>query len=180
MEISEESRRLRGLMASMMPSATAWRARSWLVQWVMCSPPVIGSRQASSTIWARWRGGDLLRTAQAGFVQQESCQAALLVAATDAPDGGPVTLHPRATAWMGSPPATARTMRACWTWNQGRCRAPSDGLEDRKIRGSDGQGARFSATHGTTSGAAAGLSLQHTARPQFLALLRANPTRINN
>ena len=39
-------------------------------------------------------GGNLLRTAEAGFVQQESLQAALLVAATDAPDGGPVTLQP--------------------------------------------------------------------------------------
>src|SRR6476469_2866257 len=59
-------------MASTMPSATAWRARSWLVQWVMCSPSAIGSRQASSTIWARWRGGNLQRMPQVGFVQQEA------------------------------------------------------------------------------------------------------------
>jgi hypothetical protein len=31
-------------------SATAWRARSWLVQWVICNPLAIGSRQASCTI----------------------------------------------------------------------------------------------------------------------------------
>src|SRR5215475_13744468 len=27
-----------------------------------------------------------------------------------------------ATSWTGSPPATARTIRACWTWNQDRRR----------------------------------------------------------
>src|SRR5688572_19781202 len=80
-------------MASTMPSAFAWRARSPLVQWVMCSPRAMGSRQASWTIWARCRGGNLLGAAQAGFVQQESPPAALLVAAADAPDGGPVTLQ---------------------------------------------------------------------------------------
>jgi hypothetical protein len=44
-------------------------------------------------IWARWRGGNLLRTAHAGFVRQESLQAALLVATTDPPDRGPGTLQ---------------------------------------------------------------------------------------
>ena len=39
-----------GLMADTMPSATAWRAKSALVQWVTCSPSAMGSRQASSTI----------------------------------------------------------------------------------------------------------------------------------
>ena len=78
-----------------MPSATAWRAKSALVQWVMCSPSAIGSRQASSTIWARWRGENLLGTPDPGTVQQEFVQAAVLVAAADPPDGGPVTRQPR-------------------------------------------------------------------------------------
>src|SRR5438045_5994612 len=82
-----------GLMASTIPSATAWRARPALDQCVICSPSATGSRQASSTIWARCRGGNLLRPPQAGVVQQESGQPALLVAPTDAPDGGPVTLQ---------------------------------------------------------------------------------------
>ena len=82
-------------MASTMPSATAWRARSALVQWVMCSPSAIGSRQASSTIWARCRGGNLLGTPDAGVVQQEVFQPSLLVTATDPPDGGPVALQAR-------------------------------------------------------------------------------------
>src|SRR5438067_2204284 len=80
-------------MASTMPSVTAWRARSWGVQWVMCSPSATGSRQASSTIWARCRGGNLLRTPQPGVVQQELLQPAPLVAATDTPDGGPITFR---------------------------------------------------------------------------------------
>src|SRR5262249_18838597 len=47
-----------------MPSATAWRARSSLDQWVMCNPLATGSRQASSTIRAHWRGGNPGRAAR--------------------------------------------------------------------------------------------------------------------
>src|SRR5438874_11601604 len=90
-------------MASTMPSAFAWRARSLLVQWVMCKPSAIGSRQASSTIWARWRGGNLLRTSRAGFVQQEFLQAALLVTAADAPDSGSITLQAQGHGLDGFP-----------------------------------------------------------------------------
>src|SRR4029453_12093810 len=82
---------VRGLMAATMPSAFAWRVRSRLVQWGMCNPSVTGSRQASSTIWARARGGNLLRAAQAGLVEQKMLPAAGLVAAAGTPDGGPVT-----------------------------------------------------------------------------------------
>src|SRR5947209_5877249 len=88
-------RTVRPLMAPTMPSVTAWRARSALVQWVMCKPSAIGSRQASSTSWARWRGGNLLRTPQAGFVQQEFLPTALLVTAAHPPDRGSVTLQAR-------------------------------------------------------------------------------------
>src|SRR5690348_15238010 len=87
-------RTMAGLMASTIPSATAWRARSALDQCVMCSPSATGSRQASSTTWARCRGGNLLRPPLAGVVQQEFLQPALLVAAADAPDGGAVALQP--------------------------------------------------------------------------------------
>src|SRR5262245_60437173 len=80
-------------MASTMPSATAWRARSWLVQCVICSPSAIGSRQARSTTWARCRGGKLQRMPPAGLLQQEALPAAVLIAATDPPDGGRVAFH---------------------------------------------------------------------------------------
>src|SRR5204863_8860233 len=85
---------VRGLMASTMPSATAWRARSVLVQCVIWSPSATGSKQASSTIGARWRGGNLLRMSDPRVIPQKVVQATLLVTATDPPDGGPVTLHP--------------------------------------------------------------------------------------
>src|SRR5437016_2467507 len=81
-------------MASTIPSTTAWRARSWGVQWVMCNPSAMGSRQASSTTRALCRWGNLLRAPQARLVQQESFQSALLVTTADAPDRGPVTFQP--------------------------------------------------------------------------------------
>jgi hypothetical protein len=59
----------------------------------MCNPSAIGSRQASLRIWARCRGGNLLRAAHAGFVQQERFQAALRIATTDPPDRGAVALQ---------------------------------------------------------------------------------------
>src|SRR5438876_10428365 len=78
----------RGLMASMMPSCTAWRAKSALDQWVMCNPRATGSKQASWMIWARWRGGNPFGAARAFGVGQQPREAVLLVAATVAPDGG--------------------------------------------------------------------------------------------
>src|SRR5215217_8201871 len=86
-------RTVRGLIESMMPSLTAWRARSWLAQRVMCSPLAAGSRQARATIRALCRGGNLQRPPRAGVVQQEFGKAALLVASAHPPDGGPVALQ---------------------------------------------------------------------------------------
>src|SRR4051812_25756747 len=80
-------------MSSTMPSAIAWRARSALVQWVMCNPSAMGSRQANATIRARCRGGgNPLGAAAAGEVAEQAAQATLLVAATEPPDGGGVAL----------------------------------------------------------------------------------------
>src|SRR4051812_41201323 len=86
-------RMVRGLIEPMMPSATACRARSWLAQWVMCSPLATGSRQASWTIRALCRGGNLQRPPRAGVVQQEFGKAAPLVASAHSPDGGPVAFQ---------------------------------------------------------------------------------------
>src|SRR6516162_7447997 len=80
-------------MASTMPSATAWRAKSWLVQWVMCSPSATGSRQANSTIRARCRGGNHLRAPHPRIIQQEFRQPAVFVATTDPPDSGRVAFQ---------------------------------------------------------------------------------------
>ena len=100
------------------------------------------------------------------------CQAALLVAATKAPDGGLVTLHPRGNRVDQFAGGDGQDDADMLDLEPGQVPALSDGLEDRKIIGSDGQGTRLSAAHGTTSDAGAGSVLQHTSRPQFVALLR--------
>src|SRR5437764_12954603 len=87
-------RTVAGLTASTIRSATAWRANSVLDQWVMCNPLATGSRQASSTIWARWRGGKFLGMSLARVVRQELLQPTPLVAPADSPDGGPIALQP--------------------------------------------------------------------------------------
>ena len=137
-------------MAPTMPSVTAWRARSALVQCVMCKPSAIGSRQASSTIWARWRGGNLLRTSQAGLVQQEFLQAALLVTAADAPDSGPVTLQARGHRLDGLSGGNGEHDAGVLNLKEGQAAAACHGAQDRGLSGGDGQGTRLSATHGNT------------------------------
>ena len=81
----------RRLMDSMRPSATACRARSWLVQWVIC--PAIGSRQARLDLGLLRSPGELLedRPRRGSW----SCQAALLVRGDGGGRVGPVTLHGR-------------------------------------------------------------------------------------
>ncbi len=59
----------------------------------MCNPLATGSRQASSTIWVRWRGGNLLWTSPAWVVVQKFLQPTLLVASADTPNGGPIALQ---------------------------------------------------------------------------------------
>jgi len=159
---------VRGLIAETMPSATAWRARSWLVQWVRCSPSAIGSRQASSTIWARCRGGNLLRATQAGFVQQELLQAALLVAATDTPDGSRIALKTSGDGLNGFTGGNGQDDAGMLDLEPSQLPGSGNSLKDCQIRGNDNQRARFPATHRSTSHAKAGLILQHTATPNFL------------
>ena len=125
-----------------MPSVTAWRARSALVQWVMCSPSAIGSRQASSTIWARCRGGNLLGTPDARVVQQEVFQPALLVTATDPPDGGPVALHPRGDRLDRFPGGDGQHDPGMLDLEPGQAATVGHALQDRGIRVGNGQGAR--------------------------------------
>lgn len=74
-------------------SATAWWARAALDQWVMCNPLATGSRHANATIWARWRGGNLLGVSRARIIGQDVPQPTFAVAPADAPDGGPIALQ---------------------------------------------------------------------------------------
>ena len=134
-------------MASTIPSATARRARSALVQCVMCSPSATGSRQASSTIWARCRGGNLLRAPQAGVVQQELLQPTPLVAAADAPDGGPVALQPGCDIVDTLSASDGQDNAGMLHLEPRQATTTGNGFQDRPIRRRDGQRGRSSATH---------------------------------
>jgi hypothetical protein len=118
----------------------------------MCSPSAIGSRQARATIWARCRGGNLLRTSQAGLVQQEFLQAALLVTAADTPDRGSVTLQARGHRLDGLSGGHGEHDAGVLNLEEGQVAATRHSSQDRSICDSDGQGTRLSATHGNTFG----------------------------
>ena len=151
-----------------MPSATAWRARSPLVQWVICSPSATGSRQASSTIRARCRGGNLLGTPEAGVVQQEFFQSAPLVTAADAPDGGRVALHPGGDGRDRLAGGNGQDDAGMLDLEPSQAAAPGHRLEDGQVGGSQGQRPRLTATHGQPPRLEQG-SLQHTAAAELLA-----------
>src|SRR5437016_5061796 len=138
-------------MCFTMPSAMAWWARYWLVQCVMCSPSAIGSRQASATIWARWRGGNLLGTPAAGVIRQEPGQAALRVAAADAPDRGPVAFQAGGDGLDRFARGDGQDDTGMLDLVPGEVSAPSHGLQDREIGIGDGHSTRFPATHGSPS-----------------------------
>src|SRR5947208_8134541 len=128
----------------------------------MCNPSAIGSRQARSTIWARWRGGNLLRTPDPGVVQQEFFQAALLVTTADPPDGGPITLHPRGDALNRFAGGNGQHDAGMLDLKPGQAAAAGDRLEDGGIRVSNGERTRLTSTHGATSEARAEGYHQHT------------------
>src|ERR1700682_2372657 len=140
-------RTMAGLTASTIPPATAWRARSALVQCVICSPSARGSRQASSTIWARWRGGNLLRAPHAGVVQQELLQPALLVAPADAPDGGAIALLPGCDIVDTPSGGDGQDDAGMLHLEPPQAATAGNGLQNRGVRRRDGQRARPSATH---------------------------------
>ena len=98
----------------------------------------MGSRQASSTIWARWRGGNLLRASQAGFVRQEFLAAALLVTAADAPDRGAVALQAVGNGLNGVPRRHGEYDAGVLNLEEGQVAAACNGLQDRSISGGDG------------------------------------------
>jgi hypothetical protein len=116
----------------------------------------MGSRQASLMIWARCRGGNLLRTALAGFVQQERLQAALLIATADPPDRGPVTLQAVGDRLDGLTAGNCQDDAGMFDLKEGEVSAAGHGLQDRGIGRSDCQGLRLPTTHGITFGAGAG------------------------
>src|SRR5271166_1917105 len=115
--------------------------------------------------------------AHMGFVQQEALPAALLVAATDSPNGGRIAFDP------GSHGADCFTTGdgqhdACMLdLEPGQVSGTGDGLKDREVRGSDGKRTRFPSTHGRNSDVAIGLNLSAYRYPEFLALFVSRYTR---
>src|SRR3954454_1297631 len=146
-------RTVRGLIATTMQSATACRARSPLDQWVMCRPLATGSRQASSTTRARWRGGNPGRAARSLGLLQESRHPAVTIALAGAPHRADVALQvggdgrgplPRGHG-QDRPGATDLVPRQGLT--------TGDVLECGAVMTTDRQWARFPTTHGATSSA---------------------------
>src|SRR5262245_10587136 len=82
-------------MPGTMPSATAWSARSLRDQWVMCNPRATGSRHASATIWARWRGGnrDVASRSSGAPIGEQPRQAIAPITPAGPPDCGLLALH---------------------------------------------------------------------------------------
>jgi hypothetical protein len=119
-------------------------------------------------IWPRCRGGNLLWPTQAGFVQQERLQAALLVAASYTPDGGRITLQAVGEGPGGFTGGHGQDNAGTLDLEPGQTPGSGNSPEDRQVRSSDGQRARFPATHGRASCAEAGLIRQHTPPSNFL------------
>jgi hypothetical protein len=59
----------------------------------MCNPLAIGSKQASSTIWLRWRGGKLLWATGARGFPQHAVESVFFVTAANPPNGADVALR---------------------------------------------------------------------------------------
>jgi hypothetical protein len=135
----------------------------------MCNPSAIGSRQASSTIWARCRGGNLLRPPQSGVVQQKLLEPALLVATTDSPDGGPVTfrLGGDGLDWFAGSDSQDDT--SVLDLKPSQTTVASHSLQDGEIGSGDGHRARFASTHEDTSDARAGTNSSILVRLEFVA-----------
>jgi hypothetical protein len=84
-------------------------------------------------------------------VQQELLQAPVLVAATNTPDGGPITLQAGGDRLDGFPGGNGQHDARMLDLEEGQVTAACHGLQNGNISGSDRQGMRLSATHGDAS-----------------------------
>jgi hypothetical protein len=167
---------VRSLIAGTMPSSTACRARSLLVQWVMCSPLATGSRQANRTISARWRGGNPGGSPGSLRRCEEAGQARALVATADPPDGRGVVLRLDGQQLDRFPGSNAEDDPRSLDLIPGQRPTPGDLLQYRNVMKDNPQGARFSTTHGASPVVGPSYGIQRTGCPEFLALLRARDT----
>jgi hypothetical protein len=113
----------------------------------MCNPSAMGSRQANSTIRALCRGGNLLRTPQARVIHQKFLQAALLVAAADAPDGGPIAPQSGGDIADALAGGDGQDDSGMLHLEPGQAATAGDGLKDGGVRRLGCQRAGSSTTH---------------------------------
>ena len=107
----------------------------------------MGSRQASSTIWARWRGGNLRGAPAVREVGEQPGQAALFVAATKTPDSGRVASHLRSDRLHTPALGDGQDDSGVLNLEEGQRSAPGDFLEDRQVPRSERERPRFATTH---------------------------------
>src|SRR5262249_18774673 len=105
--------------------------------------------------------------------------AAVLVAPADAPDGGRVAFHVGGHRVDRFPPGHGQHNPGALDLEPSQLPGSGGRLEDRQIGGSDDEGARFPATHETTSDAGPGLNLQDTAALNSLHYLWPRPLAPN-
>jgi hypothetical protein len=160
-------------MVSTMPSATAWRANSKLVQWVMCKPLAIGSKQPNSTIWARWRGGKLLWATGTRAFPQHAAEAVLLVTAANPPNGADVALGLDGNVLDALSASNAQEDLRMPHLEPRPRTAPCYRFQDRNITGIRHQTTRFSTAHGQPPLPEMASISRSAAAREFLALFRA-------
>jgi hypothetical protein len=113
----------------------------------MCNPLATGSRHASPTIRARWRGGKLLGVSRARVVGQDVPQPTVSVAAADPPDGGPIALQATGDVADAVPGGHVQDDPGVLDLEPGQATVVRDELQKWGIRVGEGQRARLSTTH---------------------------------
>jgi hypothetical protein len=139
----------------------------------------IGSKQANSTIWARWRGGKLLGATGARDFPQHAIESTFLVTAANPPNGADVTL--RLEGYDLDALATCDAQQDLGMPNlEPRARAASRyRFQDRNITGVQHQSARFSTAHEQPPVPARASNTNVAAAREFLALFRARATSLD-
>ena len=140
-------RTMLALIEPTIPLDMASRAKSSLFQCVMCKPCAMGSMQASSTSWARCRGGNVLRSSRARLILQQLFQTAGFVTATGSPDRGRITAHQGRQACDRCPFGNRQHDARSVYCERRQLASVSDALQNRKVMWVNAQATRSPAAH---------------------------------
>src|SRR5437867_2495702 len=99
----------------------------------MCNPLAMGSKQANSTIWARSRGGKPLRPTRALILVEQGSESPLLIAATEAPNGGRITPHLVGDRYNPLAGPNRQKNASMLDLEPAKCATTGDVLQDRDI-----------------------------------------------